>query len=323
MTFLRGVVVDIEEDTVMVLTPDFDLVTVEKNGQTFEVGEEVAFFRQIVPKPVYWNWKRTLAYASGLTAVLLICFITMFSSLSHPGNRVDVAKQQKQLPRSVRFPTAPVATTEHPAPITQAKPEGTKSTPDKKSNNTSNYPMPRDTVHIAPTSDTKQTSDSPQPKMKEIPKPKTKEQLPRKRKKTSPPKAQEPTPSPIQQQPDIPPASDGSSSDTPPRSTPIPTPETPVVSASSVLNTILEAPKTLLKPLLQAPTQKNLPPVPTKPVMSMSEKKSPAQSAPAPALYKTERLPELELPDVEKVAKSEESKETQELEMQEEQGLMK
>lgn len=167
MTYLRGVVVDIQKDTVMVITPDYDLITVEKNGQTFEVGEEIAFYKQLVPKPFYRKWNRVIAYGSGIAAILLLCFVGVIPGLNS-GGRVEIAKQQKPLPRSVRFPNHPVATT-HTQPIIN------RIKPDKKPESYRTHSkMDPPIKEIPPENDIPSASDHTdnKPTMKEAPKPK-------------------------------------------------------------------------------------------------------------------------------------------------------
>lgn len=89
-----GEVVDIQTSSVLVMTPDFDFIEVDTNGQMYEVGEEIVFYedaetvsatesavherghntgqRASRKKLLYSRWIR---YLSGLATVLLLFFV--------------------------------------------------------------------------------------------------------------------------------------------------------------------------------------------------------------------------------------------------------
>lgn len=83
MKDLKGIVVDIQDrkGAVIVLTPDGDIVEVLTNGQKFRIGDEILFYEKVIEpkKGVRWNYGRTLRYASGFAAALVLFFANPFS----------------------------------------------------------------------------------------------------------------------------------------------------------------------------------------------------------------------------------------------------
>jgi hypothetical protein len=80
MKVLRGVVVNVRDENYIVITPEGELLKVKKDGQTFEVGEEILFYERIKPREgKHWVRSRTLQYTACLAAGLLIFFSSPLS----------------------------------------------------------------------------------------------------------------------------------------------------------------------------------------------------------------------------------------------------
>jgi hypothetical protein len=80
MKVYRGVVVSVQDESYIVITPEGELIKVKKDGQTFEVGEEILFYERIKPREgKHWLHSRTLQYTACMAAGLLIFFSSPFS----------------------------------------------------------------------------------------------------------------------------------------------------------------------------------------------------------------------------------------------------
>jgi hypothetical protein len=80
MKVYRGVVVSVQDENYIVITPEGELIKVKKDGQTFEVGEEILFYERIKPREgKHWVHSRTLQYTACLAAGLLLFFSSPLS----------------------------------------------------------------------------------------------------------------------------------------------------------------------------------------------------------------------------------------------------
>lgn len=80
MKIHRGVVVEIKDNTVIVLTPEADIKEVETNGQAFKLGDEILFHEIEIPHNKGMPLgRRVLRYVAGLAAGLLIFFSSPLS----------------------------------------------------------------------------------------------------------------------------------------------------------------------------------------------------------------------------------------------------
>jgi hypothetical protein len=79
MKVYRGVVVSVQDENYIVITPEGELIKVKKDGQTFEVGEEILFYERIKPREgKHWMHSRTLQYTACMAAGLVIFFSSPF-----------------------------------------------------------------------------------------------------------------------------------------------------------------------------------------------------------------------------------------------------